>query len=220
MRALDAGCDVLLGPSHLDVARGHARALRARWTAVRGPHRAVASPTTQVGAVGGAADGFRRVSGSDVAWALQLSERVMHDGAWRRSAPEQGVPRSSSSTTTSSCAPLHPRTAFAQALEVVAGNCADRHRADRGPRRRRCTSRCSASFVAHRNEVAYRAGHARKGSRRRARGRDSRAARGGDRAVRSAGAGDADFAGALRSSARGRAIGACRRRSPAGSPRT
>ena len=77
MRALDAGCDVLLGPSHLDalvdtlercirdgplyedrIEQSRRRRLKwAQW----------AAPQTD----------FRRVSGSDVAWALQLSERVV-----------------------------------------------------------------------------------------------------------------------------------------------
>jgi beta-glucosidase len=77
MRALDAGCDVLLAPAHLDalvdtldrcVRDGplyedrieQSRRRRLKWAQW-------AAPQTD----------FRRVSGSDVAWALQLAERVI-----------------------------------------------------------------------------------------------------------------------------------------------
>src|SRR6185295_10437226 len=77
MRALDAGCDVLLGPSYLDalvdtlercIRDGplyedrieQSRRRRLKWAPW-------AAPQTD----------FRRVSASDVAWALRLSERVL-----------------------------------------------------------------------------------------------------------------------------------------------
>ena len=117
MRALDAGCDVLLGPSHLDalvdtlercVRDGplyedrieQSRRRRLKWAQW-------AAPQTD----------FRRVSGSDVAWALQLSERVV------RMVRGQ-VPRLGNALEIvvvdddESCASAHPRTAFMQALEA------------------------------------------------------------------------------------------------------
>jgi beta-glucosidase len=118
MRALDAGCDVLLGPSHLAalvetlercVRDGplyedrieQSRRRRLKWAQW-------AAPQTD----------FRRVSGSDVAWALQLSERVI-------TMARGAAPRLSKGAEVvvvdddGSCPPLHPRTLFAQALEAV-----------------------------------------------------------------------------------------------------
>jgi beta-glucosidase len=116
VRALDAGCDVLLGPSRLEalvetleqcVRDGplyedrieQSRRRRLKWAQW-------AAPQTD----------FRRVSGSDVAWALQLSERVL--SMVRGSPPRLGkaveiviVDDDAESP------PLHPRTVLAQALE-------------------------------------------------------------------------------------------------------
>jgi beta-glucosidase len=117
MRALDAGCDVLLGPTHLDplvdtlercVRDGplyedrieQSRRRRLKWAQW-------AAPQTD----------FRRVSGSDVAWAVQLSERVI--------TPLRGTPPRIAGKAVEvvviddddACASTHPRTAFAQALE-------------------------------------------------------------------------------------------------------
>ena len=118
MRALDAGCDVLLGPSRLEqlvetlercVRDGplyedrieQSRRRRLKWAQW-------AAPQTD----------FRRVSGSDVAWALQLSERVI-------TMARGAVPRLSKAIEVvvvdddddESCPPHHPRTVFSQALE-------------------------------------------------------------------------------------------------------
>ena len=116
MRALDAGCDVLLGPSHLDalvdtlercVRDGplyddrieQSRRRRLKWAQW-------AAPQTD----------YRRVSASDVAWALQLSERVIQ---MVRGAP----PRAGNAVEIvvidddTGCDVTHPRDAFAQALE-------------------------------------------------------------------------------------------------------
>ncbi|HUQ83507.1 MAG TPA: glycoside hydrolase family 3 N-terminal domain-containing protein [Gemmatimonadaceae bacterium] len=116
MRALDAGCDVLLGPSRLEqlvetlercVRDGplyedrieQSRRRRLKWAQW-------AAPQTD----------FRRVSGSDVAWALQLSERVITMS--RGAAPK--LPKAIEVVIVDddpACPPLHQRTAFAQALE-------------------------------------------------------------------------------------------------------
>jgi len=118
MRALDAGCDVLLGPSHLDalvntlercVRDGplyedrieQSRRRRLKWAQW-------AAPQTD----------FRRVSGSDVAWALHLSERVI---TMVRGAP----PRLGKAVEIvvvdddDACPTMHARTAFAQALDAA-----------------------------------------------------------------------------------------------------
>lgn len=115
-RALDAGCDVLLGPSHLEalvemleraVRDGplyedrieQSRRRRLKWAQW-------AAPQTD----------FRRVSGSDVAWALQLAERVI---TMVRGQP----PKLAKSVEIvivdddDGCLPLHPRTVLAQALQ-------------------------------------------------------------------------------------------------------
>ncbi len=118
MRALDAGCDVLLGPSSLQalvatlercVRDGplyedrieQSRRRRLKWAQW-------AAPQTD----------FRRVSGSDVAWALQLSERVisMVRGSAPRIAKAVEVVIVDDDRTHS---PLHPRTIFSQALEAA-----------------------------------------------------------------------------------------------------
>jgi len=115
MRALDAGCDVLLGPSHLealvDTLEGcvrdgplyedrieQSRRRRLKWAQW-------AAPQTD----------FRRVSGSDVAWALQLAERVI--SMMRGSRPSLGKAVEIVIVDDDECPPLHPRTVFAQALE-------------------------------------------------------------------------------------------------------
>jgi beta-glucosidase-like glycosyl hydrolase len=118
MRALDAGCDVLLGPSHLDplvdtlercVRDGplyedrieQSRRRRLKWAQW-------AAPQTD----------FRRVSGSDVAWALQLSERVL---TMARGTPPKitGAVEIVVVDDDDSCPSQHARTAFAQALELA-----------------------------------------------------------------------------------------------------
>jgi len=117
MRALDAGCDVLLGPSHLGalvdtlercVRDGplyedrieQSRRRRLKWAQW-------AAPQTD----------FRRVSGSDVAWALQLSERVVR--MVRGQAPRPGnAVEIVVVDDDASCASAHPRTAFVQTLEA------------------------------------------------------------------------------------------------------
>src|SRR5678816_3356479 len=112
MRALDAGCDVLLGPSHLDslvdtldrcVRDGplyedrieQSRRRRLKWAQW-------AAPQTD----------FRRVSGSDVAWALQLSERVL---TMARGTPPKitGAVEIVVVDDDDSCPSQHARTAFA-----------------------------------------------------------------------------------------------------------
>src|SRR5688572_23534061 len=118
MRALDAGCDVLLGPSHLEalvatlercVRDGplyedrieQSRRRRLKWAQW-------AAPQTD----------FRRVSSSDVAWALQTAERVLT--MVRGSAPKLG--KAVELVVVDDDAPgasLHPRTALAQALEAA-----------------------------------------------------------------------------------------------------
>ena len=118
MRALDAGCDVLLGPSHLAslvetlercirdgplyedrIEQSRRRRLKwAQW----------AAPQTD----------YRRVSGSDVAWALQLSERVIT--MVRGTAPR--LTKAAEVVVVDdddACPPLHPRAIFAQALEAA-----------------------------------------------------------------------------------------------------
>ena len=116
MRALDAGCDVLLGPSHLDslvdtldrcVRDGplyedrieQSRRRRLKWAQW-------AAPQTD----------YRRVSGSDVAWALQLAERVVTQIRGTVTRPDQGA-EIVIVDDDEPCVPAHPRTAFAQALE-------------------------------------------------------------------------------------------------------
>jgi beta-glucosidase-like glycosyl hydrolase len=116
MRALDAGCDVLLGPSHLEslvdtlercVRDGplyedrieQSRRRRLKWAQW-------AAPQTD----------YRRVSGSDVAWALQLAERVL--SMVRGSPPKLG--KAVELVIVDDDAPgesFHPRTVLAQALE-------------------------------------------------------------------------------------------------------
>ena len=116
MRALDAGCDVLLCPSHLEslvetlercirdgplyedrIEQSRRRRLKwAQW----------AAPQTD----------YRRVSGSDVAWALQLAERVLT--MVRGTAPRLG--KAVELVIADDDAPAeapHPRTVLAQALE-------------------------------------------------------------------------------------------------------
>jgi len=117
MRALDAGCDVLLGPSRLEelvatlercVRDGplyedrieQSRRRRLKWAQW-------AAPQTD----------FRRVSGSDVAWALQLSERVVT--MTRGSAPR--IAKAVEIVVVdddAACSTLHPRSVFSQALEA------------------------------------------------------------------------------------------------------
>ena len=116
MRALDAGCDVLLGPSHLDslvdtlercVRDGplyedrieQSRRRRLKWAQW-------AAPQTD----------YRRVSGSDVAWALQLAERVVTPIRGAVTRPDQGA-EIVIVDDDEPCVPAHPRNAFAQALE-------------------------------------------------------------------------------------------------------
>jgi len=116
MRALDAGCDVLLGPSHLEslvdtlercVRDGplyedrieQSRRRRLKWAQW-------AAPQTD----------YRRVSGSDVAWALQLAERVLSMA--RGTAPRLGKAVELVIVDDDTpAAPPHPRTVLAQALE-------------------------------------------------------------------------------------------------------
>jgi beta-glucosidase-like glycosyl hydrolase len=154
MRALDAGCDVLLGPSHLAslvetlercirdgplyedrIEQSRRRRLKwAQW----------AAPQTD----------FRRVSGSDVAWALQLSERVitMVRGTAPRLATAAEVVVVDDDD---SCPPLHPRTIFAQTLESSQVSAASVDMPTAG----RDTPVCVALFGelrGDRHEVAYR----------------------------------------------------------------
>jgi beta-glucosidase len=117
MRALDAGCDVLLAPTHLDslvdtlercVRDGplyedrieQSRRRRLKWAQW-------AAPQTD----------FRRVSGSDVAWALQLSERVisMVRGAAPRAAKSIEIIVIDDDET---CPSPHPRTILSRTLEA------------------------------------------------------------------------------------------------------
>jgi beta-glucosidase-like glycosyl hydrolase len=118
MRALDAGCDVLLGPSHLTalvetlercirdgplyedrIEQSRRRRLKwAQW----------AAPQTD----------FRRVSGSEISWALQLSERVITMS--RGTAPKLGKAAEIVIVDDDdTCPSLHPRTVFGQALELA-----------------------------------------------------------------------------------------------------
>ena len=117
MRALDAGCDVLLAPSHLDalvdtlercVRDGplyedrieQSRRRRLKWAQW-------AAPQTD----------FRRVSGSDVAWALQLAERVI--SMVRGTAPRAG--KSAEIIVIDDderCPSPHPHTILARTLEA------------------------------------------------------------------------------------------------------
>lgn len=115
MRALDAGCDVLLGPSHLEalvetlescVRDGplyedrieQSRRRRLKWAQW-------AAPQTD----------YRRVSGSDVAWALQLSERVI--SMVRGAQPTLGKAAEIVVVDDDDGPPVHPRTVLAEALE-------------------------------------------------------------------------------------------------------
>jgi beta-glucosidase len=116
MRALDAGCDVLLAPSHLDslvdtlercVRDGplyedrieQSRRRRLKWAQW-------AAPQTD----------FRRVSGSDVAWALQLSERVIT--MVRGAAPRAGkAVEIIVVDDDEACPSPHPHTILPRALE-------------------------------------------------------------------------------------------------------
>ena len=116
MRALDAGCDVLLGPSHLDslvetldrcVRDGplyedrieQSRRRRLKWAQW-------AAPQTD----------YRRVSGSDVAWAHQLAERAVTPIRGAVTRPDQEI-EIVIVDDDEPCVPAHPRTVFAQALE-------------------------------------------------------------------------------------------------------
>jgi beta-glucosidase len=155
MRALDAGCDVLLSPSHLEslvatldrcVRDGplyedrieQSRRRRLKWAQW-------AAPQTD----------FRRVSGSDVAWAVQLSERVIT--MLRGEHPKLGKTLEVVIIDDDDqCAPLHPRTIFSQTLESVqvAVSVVD------APTPNRDAPVCVAVFgELHdgRNQVAYRA---------------------------------------------------------------
>src|SRR5688572_9734342 len=115
-RALDAGCDVLLGPSRLEqlvetlercVRDGplyedrieQSRRRRLKWAQW-------AAPQTE----------FRRISGSEVAWALQLSERVITMA--RGAAPRfsKAIEVVVVDDDNEPCPPHHPRTAFSEAL--------------------------------------------------------------------------------------------------------
>lgn len=119
MRALDAGCDVLLGPSHVDalvdtlercirdgplyedrIEQSRRRRLKwAQW----------AAPQTD----------FRRVSASDVAWAHRLSERVLSMARGNRPKIDKAV-EIVLVDDDASCPPMgHPRTAFGQALAAA-----------------------------------------------------------------------------------------------------
>ena len=117
MRALDAGCDVLLGPTRLDalvdtlerrVRDGplyedrieQSRRRRLKWAQW-------AAPQTD----------FRRVSGSEVTWALQLAERVVTPLRGTVARPEKGL-EIVIVDDDEPCVPAHPREAFAQALEA------------------------------------------------------------------------------------------------------
>ena len=118
MRALDAGCDVLLGPTSLEalvetlercVRDGplyedrieQSRRRRLKWAQW-------AAPQTD----------FRRVSGSDVAWALQLAERVVSivRGTVQRLTKAAEVVIVDDDDAHSA---LHPRTVFAQTIEAA-----------------------------------------------------------------------------------------------------
>jgi beta-glucosidase len=118
MRALDAGCDVLLAPSHLDslvdtlercVRDGplyedrieQSRRRRLKWAQW-------AAPQTD----------FRRVSGSDVAWALQLAERVitMVRGVAPRAAKSIEIVVVDDDER---CPSPHPHTILGRALEAA-----------------------------------------------------------------------------------------------------
>lgn len=117
VRALDAGCDVLLAPAHLEalvetldgcVRDGplyedrieQSRRRRLKWAQW-------AAPQTD----------YRRVSGSDVAWALQVAERVI---SMARGAPPK-LPAELELVVVDDddawAPPPHERTVFQQALE-------------------------------------------------------------------------------------------------------
>jgi beta-glucosidase len=155
MRALDAGCDVLLSPSHLEslvatldrcVRDGplyedrieQSRRRRLKWAQW-------AAPQTD----------FRRVSGSDIAWAVQLSERVISMLRGEHPKPGKSVEVVIVDDDLQ-CAPLHPRSIFAQMLESaqVAAPVVD------APTSNRDTPVCVAVFGElrdGRHEVAFRA---------------------------------------------------------------
>jgi beta-glucosidase-like glycosyl hydrolase len=117
VRALDAGCDLLLAPSHLEhlvaaldesVRDGplyddridQSRRRRLKWAQW-------AAPQTD----------YRKVSGSDVAWALQLAERVVHvvrGSVAKLSAAVEVVIVDDDDGMAPS--PLHPRTLLLDAL--------------------------------------------------------------------------------------------------------
>ena len=115
MRALDAGCDVLLGPAHLEalvetlescVRDGplyedrieQSRRRRLKWAQW-------AAPQTD----------YRRVSGSDVAWALQLADRVVT--MLRGSPPRMGASiELVKIDDDGALEPFHPRTVLAESL--------------------------------------------------------------------------------------------------------
>ena len=118
MRALDAGCDVLLGPTHLEalvdtlercVRDGplyedrieQSRRRRLKWAQW-------AAPQTD----------FRRVSGSDVAWALQLAERVVTPLRGTVARPDKSIELVIVDDD-EPCVPAHTRAAFAQTLESL-----------------------------------------------------------------------------------------------------
>jgi beta-glucosidase len=116
MRALDAGCDVLIAPTHLDalvntlercVRDGplyedrieQSRRRRLKWAQW-------AAPQTD----------FRRVSASEVAWALQLAERVVT--TVRGTPPKVGKAVDVVIVDDDAPCVSHARDAFAQALEA------------------------------------------------------------------------------------------------------
>jgi beta-glucosidase len=118
VRALDAGCDLLLSPTHLDaliaaleqsVRDGplyedrvdQSRRRRLKWAQW-------AAPQTD----------YRKVSASDVAWALQLAERVIHP--LRGSAPQMGKTIEVIIIDDDASVPaLHPRSVLLEALGAL-----------------------------------------------------------------------------------------------------
>jgi beta-glucosidase-like glycosyl hydrolase len=118
VRALDAGCDLLLCPAHLDalvaaleaaVRDGplyedrvdQSRRRRLKWAQW-------AAPQTD----------YRKVSGSDVAWALQLAEKVIRPMRGTVPAPG-GVVEVIIVDDDPAPPPLHPRTLLLDALGAV-----------------------------------------------------------------------------------------------------
>lgn len=135
VRALDAGCDLLLSPTHLDalivaleesVRDGplyedridQSRRRRLKWAQW-------AAPQTD----------YRKVSASDVAWALQLAERVIQP--IRGSAPPVGKTIEVVVIDDDASVPaLHPRTVLLEALgalDVVARRVEMPSQASRAP---------------------------------------------------------------------------------------